>query len=214
MQNSLITLFLRGSFLLLALSLGSVAAGAQGPQPLTVDLSGNVGYNDLKGVDNNMHFNYGAAAGLNITRHLTVLGEWNYLPQGSANTVGGASGVNVNGHYTMAGPALRYNILAWKGIVPFVVIGGGYIGITANATYAGTTSTASQAGDYASYGGGASFYVWHHLGIRPEVRQDRQNYSITPPIVTGAPAPPSTQRQNDVRGMISVFYQLGRTKKK
>jgi Outer membrane protein beta-barrel domain len=193
----------------------SISLRAQSIRPLSIDVAGNVGVGSLAGIyvngqtlplNNTLHAEYGASAGVNLTKHIAVVGEYNYLPQGSQIPPG--SSTTVNGSYWMAGGAVRIAPFQYKRYVPYLVGGGGYIHGNITAASGGVTSTIySQGGDYVSYGAGVSIYIWHNLGIRPEFRQDRQVYAS----VNGTT---QTARQNANRGTVSIFYQFGGKKPK
>jgi hypothetical protein len=58
---------------------------------------------------------------------------------------------------------------------------------------------------YVAAGGGASFYVGHGFGIRPEFRYERQQFAAT--VVDGISI--SGGGQNDLRATVALFYQFG-----
>ena len=99
-------------------------AWSQGVVPTSGDLSGTFGYSNLTGVDGNKHVNFGATAGFNLSRNITVLGEYSYLPMGSAPASEFVSGVtgSVSENYQQFGGAARFNLGSSKHFVPYAVV--------------------------------------------------------------------------------------------
>lgn len=163
--------------------------------PGSVDVSAHIGFNNLTGVDNDKHVQFGFAGGVNLTHEFALLGEYTFLPQGSFNVLG----AKVSAHYQNIGVAGRYSFLNKKNIAPYGVAAGGFARATASASIFGTSASDSANGGYIGLGGGASFYLAPKWGLRPEVRWDRQMFHKNG----------SSSHVNDVRGTIAVFYQFG-----
>jgi hypothetical protein len=159
------------------------------------EVAGNIGFNNLTGVDGKKHIEYGFSGAYNLSQYLAIVGEFNDLPQGSVSS----GGVTANGYYRLYGAAVRYSLLSSARAVPFIAAGGGGSSVGASASYQGLHASATYGGAYVSLGGGVSIYVDQHWGVRPEFRWDEQFYS----------ASGSSTHQSDVRGLLSVFYQFG-----
>lgn len=159
------------------------------------EVSANIGFNNLTGIDNNKHVEFGFGAGYNFNKAFALLGEYNYLPQGSITV----SGVNGGAHYLLYGAAARFSAPTSGRFVPFVVFGGGGAQAAVKASSSGVSVTASMNGTYVTLGGGASVYLNPNLGMRGEYRWDDQRYSQSGVTTT----------QSDSRGLISLFYQWG-----
>jgi hypothetical protein len=159
------------------------------------EVAGNIGFNNLTGVDGNKHVEYGFSGAYNPTPSLAVVGEFNDLPQGSVSS----GGVTANGYYRLYGAAVRASFAAAERVVPFVIAGGGGSSAGASASYQGVHASASVGGAYVSIGGGASVYINQNWGVRPEFRWDEQFFSSSG----------SSSTQSDVRGLFSVFFQFG-----
>jgi len=102
----------------------------------------------------------------------------------------------------------RFSLRKDKHVIPYLVVGGGEAMLSANATLtvygpgAGTyTSSATKNGGYAGGGGGLGLYLYHGLGIRPEVRYERLQFNSSD-YSDGNGA-------NEVRGIVALFYQFG-----
>jgi opacity protein-like surface antigen len=80
-------------------------------------------------------------------------------------------------------------------ISPYVLAGGGYARTTASANLDSASASNSVSGQYFGVGAGASIKAGKHWGLRPEVRWERQFYSAG--------------GQNDVRGLVSLYYHFG-----
>jgi len=209
MQPFLKSSFVRRCSLVLVLVALSATARAQ-RAPLSLDGAANVGaysltpYNFTNNLNNTTHMELGATAGINLIKQIAVVGEFNYLPQGTSTLTGS----NYELIYKMAGAAVRYTPFQYKRFAPYLVGGGGYIQLNANLN-SGSQPSGTQNGDYVSYGAGVSIYVWHHFGVRPEFRQDREDTST----LSGGGLP-GTVRQNANRGTVGVFYEFGGRKSK
>jgi hypothetical protein len=191
---------------LLFVSLLSVGARAQGVAPGSFELSGNGGITNLSGVDNKKgHGSFGFAGAYNLTSHLAVVGEYNYLMLGSLSEVGEDETVTASENLQMYGAAVRFSLINTRFVVPYVLAGGGGNSIRAKVSAGSENATGSESGGYGAVGGGVSFYAGHGFGIRPEFRYERQQFPSTTvdgEAVTGG-------GQNDMRGTVALFYQFG-----
>jgi len=171
----------------------SVSDNGGGITSGSVDVSGNVGFSNLTGADNNKHVNFGGAGGVNLSPRITLLGEYTYMPMGSL------TGVAFNTQ--LVGVATRLNFGSFKRVVPYAVVGFGFDRL--NGSESGVSVSAN--GSYAAVGGGASLYLGKSWGIRPEFRWERQEVTFSGLI----------SDTNVVLGNASVFFQWGgRGKKK
>jgi Outer membrane protein beta-barrel domain len=181
--------------LLFVLALFAPAAVQAQVKKFSGDVSANVGFNNLTGIDGKKHPEFGFSGGFNVIKQLAIVGEFNYLPQGSATQ----SNINVNANYQFYGAAVRYSPFPNYRVVPFISYGEGYARVAASASAGSSSAHASLNGSYFGFGGGGSIYITHNLGLRPEFRWDRQTYTQNG----------NSASQNDVRGMIAVFFQWG-----
>ncbi|MDR3737238.1 MAG: outer membrane beta-barrel protein [Acidobacteriaceae bacterium] len=168
---------------------------AQSITPMSGDAAANIGFNNLTGIDNKKHVEFGFSGGINLNEYVAVLAEYNYLPQGSETV----SGMSVSGNYQLFGGAVRVAPVKSKRVVPYGVFGFGYARMGAAASFQGVNGSASVNGDYVSFGGGASIYCGQNWGLRPEYRWDRQMYKYYG----------NDYHQNESRGTIALFYQWG-----
>jgi hypothetical protein len=120
-----------------------------------------------------------------------VIGEWAYGPLFSE------SGDTIKAQ--IFGGGARFNLTPDKKLVPYglVTFGGDRLMVTGEPTFTGY---------YFGVGGGASYYVGKHWGVRPEFRYVRTEFGVGG---TGYSA-------NTVSVTGGVFYQWGGrgTKKK
>jgi hypothetical protein len=184
----------------------SVPVRAQGIAPLSGEVSANVGFNnvitgivkdyfnnDSTGI-NKEYVEFGFSGGVNVTKQVAILGEFNYLPLATA-----ASGYTGSLDDQMYGGAVRYSPIKSNKFVPYVVVGGGLSRLSVSASAQGVTATVSHNGNYVGVGGGISIYAGRNWGIRPEYRWNRQsqtyngvNYAI-----------------NASTGTVAIFFQWG-----
>ncbi len=160
------------------------------------EVAGTVGYDHTSftpsgGAPTSNHF-YGGSGGYNVTPAISVLGEYKYDPLSDP--------ITVTYHAQLFGGAVRYNFTPSKKIVPYAIVGVGDYRFTESAGGA----SFSYNGYYVNFGGGASVYCGKNWGIRPEVRYERQQVTITGISVHA--------NVSDVSG--SIFYQFGGTGKK
>jgi len=128
------------------------------------ELAVNGGFNNAgsfksDGTVSNYASSFGGSAGYNMSQNLAVLGEYQYIPEGSI------SGVTFKTQ--LYGASLRYSYTADK-LAPYFLVGGG-----GSRGSAGTSGlSASVNGAYVSFGGGVSAYLGKNWGVRPEFRYD------------------------------------------
>jgi len=184
----------------------SAPARAQGITPLSGEISANVGFNNvISGIvkdyfNNNStgineeYVQFGFSGGINLSKQIAVLGEFNYLPLATA-----ATGYTGSIDAQMYGGAVRYSPISSNRFVPYVVAGGGSTRLSVSDSYQGVKTSVSHNRNYYGFGGGVSIYAGRNWGIRPEYRWNRQiqtynsvNYTI-----------------NASTGSVAVFYQWG-----
>jgi hypothetical protein len=181
------------------------SAKAQGVVPHSIELSFTGGVTNEWGIDNKQgHALYGGAGAYNLTKHLALVGEYSYVKLGTAYQ-DGAKGME---HSQLFGAAVRYAPINTRFVVPYVLGGGGgdrsYEGVTAGDL----NVTANESGGYVAVGGGASFYVGHGFGVRPEFRYNWQQYGSTV-VQGGEDEPIPGHSENDLRATVAIFYQFG-----
>jgi hypothetical protein len=179
---------------------------AQGITPLSGEVSANVGFNNViteivKNYFNNNstginkeYVQFGFSGGINLTKHLAILGEFNYLPLATA-----ATGYTGSVDAQLYGGAVRYSLISANKIVPYVIAGGGGTRLAVSDSYEGVTATVSKTGSNFGAGGGVSIYVGRNWGIRPEFRYIRQNQNWDN----------VNYNLNTYSGTVAVFYQFG-----
>jgi opacity protein-like surface antigen len=166
--------------------------------PLSGEVSANVGFNNVStqiintlpttGIPLNKDYvQFGFSGGLNVTRQVAVLGEFNYLPLASV----GPAYVDAQ----LYGGAVRYSPINKSAIVPYVIASVG--GTRVSGTDGGYSLVKS--GSNLGVGGGVSIYLNHNWGIRPEFRYI--HHSLT--------ALGNTYGLNTSTGTLAVFYQWG-----
>jgi hypothetical protein len=147
------------------------------------DVAGYVGYlhvNYESILPSDNHAVYHIDGGYNVTPHVEVMGEWAYGPLYSS----GGDTIRTQ----IFGGGARFNLTPDKKVVPYALVTFGDDRNTTN--FDGAFN-----GYYYSVGGGASYYVGKHWGVRPEFRYVRAEFS-------GASANAVT-----VKG--GIFYQWG-----
>lgn len=173
---------------------------AQGANPGSGDAAFTVGFNNLNGVDNSKHVNFGGSVGANKGR-TALAGEFNYQPMGSL----AASGVTAKEDIQQYGVAARFSLTKAARVTPYALVAGGYSRMAATASAEGLSISAIQSGAYAGFGGGANVFLTPHWGIRPEFRWERQTFAAT--AVAGVPV--AGGGLNDVRGTCGIFFRWG-----
>ena len=192
-KNLFVGLFIAAYFLFAS----SPTVLAQGVVARSGDVADNVGSSSLTGVDGNKHVNFGFSGGYNLTDKITVLGEYSYLPMGSVS----ASEGGFSAHLQQLGGAVRFNFLSSKRVVPYAVAGFGYARSSSEDGITLGPDIANGNGFYLPFGGGASIYLGHHWGIRPEFRNEFQAFYSVP--LRG------WRGEYVALGTTSVFYQWG-----
>jgi hypothetical protein len=175
---------------------------AQGILAGSFELSGSGGITNLNGVDNKKgHGAFGFTGLYNLDRSVAVGAEYNYLMLGSLSE----GGVTENENLQMYGALARVTVFSNGFIAPYVVLSGGGNRLHATVSAGNLSDSASQLGGYFSTGGGVSIFLGHGFGVRPEFRYERQQFAAT--TIDGTPV--SGGGQNDVRGIVALFYQFG-----
>ncbi len=186
-------------------------AKAQGVTRGSIDLSANGGITNLNGVDNKKgHGSFGFAAGYNLASHVALIGEYNYIMLGSLSQevfeAGFPAGtLTEKEDVQLYGAAVRFSLINTRFVVPYVLVGGGGNRVQATATFQGQTISASDSGGYVALGGGASFYLFHGFGVRPEFRYERLQFPAT--TIQGVTV--SGGGDNDLRATGALFYRFG-----
>ncbi len=171
---------------------GGVAGGS-------VDLAGNVGWSNLEGADNNYHINYGGSGGYNISPWLTVLGEYQFLPMGSVTDTSSGTAITAHASYDLYGGAARFNFSGSKRFVPYGLVAMGGARLKGTGAAEGVSISAAINGYYVGFGGGTSVYLGRNWGVRPEVRYERQVFSVAG----------TASSQNAVLTSCGVFFRFG-----
>ena len=146
----------------------------------------NAGTLQSNGTIGTFAYSYGGSAGYNLSEHTAVLGEFQYIPEGSY------SGVSANNQ--LYGGLMRYSFGNGK-VAPYVLVGGG----GSRATFATSGVSLSVSGGYVGFGGGASIFLGKNWGVRPEFRYNDVFY-------TGG-GTTSSARMYQITG--GVFFQFG-----
>jgi opacity protein-like surface antigen len=118
---------------------------------------------------------YGGSGGYNIMPAVTLFGEYSYisLPKidcGPDTSYDGPDGCTASDHAQSYGGGVRFNFLTSKRVVPYGVFA--FDGARSSVSAAGVGSNSVNGWDV-GFGGGASFYVAHNWGVRPEYRYER-----------------------------------------
>ena len=151
-----------------ATSQSAPATAGYGPRAQTGDASFNVGWSELTndGAGGSRTATlYGGSVGYNPTHHLAALGEFQYAHHGTLD------GIPASGK--LYGGLLRYSFLTGR-VAPYLLLGGG--GIRESGGSYGPHLNAD--GWYAAFGGGASFFLTRHWGVRPEFRYNRESLQV------------------------------------
>jgi hypothetical protein len=170
---------------LLCVSLSS-PAWAQGVVPDSVELAGTIAFNSHGGIDGNMHPSFTGSGAYNLWGKLAAFGEVGYQSLGST--------LATKESITILGAGVRYYIKQSSRIAPYVVGAGGFNRF--NMTTVGQGTNHASSGGYFAGGGGASLYLSENIGIRPEVRYQRELIGVASSF-------------NEVQGSVSVFFQFG-----
>jgi hypothetical protein len=187
---------------LVLVSVLPIVARAQGIVSHSIELSGNGGITNELGINGNHgHATYGGAGAYNLTRHIALVGEYNYVALGSLTE----DGIKGTADTQLYGAAVRYALINTRFFVPYVLGGGGVDRFHEGISGEGQSLAANESGGYLALGGGASLYAGHGFGVRPEFRYTRQQYGST--TVEGLSDP--GRSENDLRVTVSIFYQFG-----
>lgn len=174
----------------IALFLGASAGRAQ-----VLAHSGDVGFNagwnnagtlQSDGTISSTAYSYGGSAGYNASENIAVLGEFQFIPEGSY------SGVTENTQ--LYGGLLRYSF-GTGNVAPYLLVGGG----GSRGSLGASGESVSVNGGYIGFGGGASIFLGKNWGIRPEVRYNDVFFS--------AGGTTSSARMYQVTG--GIFFQFG-----
>jgi hypothetical protein len=184
-----------------------MGAGAQGVRSGSIEVSANGGITNLDGIDNKKgHGSFGFAGAYNLTSHLALIGEYNYTMLGSISEIvpfeGGITGKE---DLQLYGAAARFSLINTRFVVPYVLAGGGGSRDQVSASFENENVSASRSGGYFAVGGGASFYLLHGFGVRPEFRFEREQFAST--TVEGIPV--SGGGGTVLRATGALFYQFG-----
>ncbi len=195
------------TFLLVALFsvLIPSTVSAQGIRNGSSEVTAKVGSSNLEGIDNKDHVNFGFGVAYNFNKIVAIGFDYDNLPLGSYTNAYYVPSITAKERLQLYGVTVRISLLHDKFAVPYVVAGAGGNVLSASASSGGINVSASQHGNYVGGGGGVSFYLTRHIGIRPEIRYEHQHMDDT--TVDGLLVDGSGK--NDVRGTASVFYQFG-----
>jgi hypothetical protein len=195
-KNAVVGLCIAATFLLVSSTARAQVLANSG------EVAGTVGYDHTSMTNNNPpagnptsnHF-FSGSGGYNVARHITALGEYKFDPLVAPPLS------TFTWHSQLFGGAARYNFTPSHKIVPYAIVGIGSYRLTASMP--GIIQNAN--GIYVNFGGGASYYLGKHWGIRPEFRYERQNTKYGGEEILNSNAV-------DLSG--SIFYQFGGTGKK
>jgi hypothetical protein len=174
----------------------SSPALAQGIASGSGEVGGTIGYAHVDGVTSNNHFAFGGSGIYNLNQVVAVGFEYSYTPLGSE----AIEGIKASEHLQTYGGVARFSF-SGSSVAPYALVGFGGVDGKAVATYEGMTVSDGQSGYYFALGGGASIFFGPRWGIRPEFRYERQQFVANTQFEAFG--------QNDVQGLVSVFYQFG-----
>lgn len=193
---------LAGSLLFLLATSSPIRA--QSIPPRSGEVSGNVGFSSLKGVDGSRHIFFGGSSAYNLSQSAAIGFDYSYQSMGSLR-VGGANGTE---HLQLFGPVFRLGLNRFPRAVPYLLVGGGGAVMKTIASSGNVGAGASRIGAYFGVGGGISIYANRHWGIRPEFRYERHEFPST--TISGTSL--FSFGENDAQGSLSLFYQFGGTR--
>ena len=179
----------------------SSPAWAQGIAAGSGEVTGNIGFSNLKGVDNGRHVSLGGSGTYNLSQLVGVGFEYNFQMMGSQTI----SGITGSEHLQMYGPVARFALARSTRVVPYVLVAAGGVSDRAAVSAGNVSMSAAQKGFYFGFGGGASIYAGNNWGIRPEFRYERQHFNSTA-IGTSTVG---SYGQNYAQGTVAIFYQFG-----
>lgn len=180
---------------------------AQGVRSGSIELSANGGITNLNGIDNKKgHGSFGFAGAYNLTSHLALIGEYNYTMLGSTSEYIFDQGtITGKEDLQLYGGAARFSLIYTRFVVPYVLAGGGASRDHAMASFQNESVSASRTGGYFAVGGGASFYLSHGFGVRPEFRYERLQFAAA--TIEGISV--GGGGTNGLRATGALFYQFG-----
>jgi len=161
MTQQTITHFLERFFCIALLAAFAASSHAQ-VAPHSGDIGFNAGWNNAgsfksNGTVSSTAYSYGGSGGFNLSENMAVLGEFQYIPEGSYD--------KVSANTQLYGGLFRYSFGKAR-VAPYVLVGGG-----GSRGSLGTSGlSVSVNGGYVGFGGGASIYLGKNWGIRPEFR--------------------------------------------
>jgi hypothetical protein len=168
----------------------AVASTDYGIKAGSGDAAFNVGWSNLPTKldpsDTNSHPSFGGSGGVNLSKNLAAVGEYNY------QLMNALDGVGFNTQFF--GGAVRLSFGGSR-VVPYLVAGGGGARLTGSESGVSVSSN----GGYVSTGGGASIFLGRSWGIRPEFR-----YNYLHLTFAGI-----TQNSNIAQVSTGFFFQFG-----
>ncbi len=197
------------------LSLLCIPMTAQEPASHSSEVSASFGFAHA---DGSSHANIGGSGGFRLNKGLAVLADYQYIPYGNI-PVGSVSGSSVtlktvSAHAQLFGGFIRKDfLLHGSKYTPYVLAGAGLFRDSAGTYYVTSTSFNTQAvnGIFFGFGGGLSYHVSNHWGIRGELQLDPVHVS-TPKTVNNYTAS-ATETSGTITSLrFSVFREFGRTK--
>lgn len=169
---------------------GPVSTADYGIRAGSGDSAFNVGWSNLptklNPSDSNHHPNFGGSSGINLSKHIAVVGEYSY------QLMSPFEGVAFNTQFFGGATRLSFG---GNRVVPYLVLGGGGARLTGSETGVSVSSN----GGYFGTGGGVSIFLGRTWGIRPEVR-----YNYLHLAFEGL-----TQNANIAQISTGLFFQFG-----
>lgn len=162
MTHCSITRLLERCFWFVVLFAACTASSHAQVAPHSGDAGFNAGWNNAGRLQSNgtistSAFSYGGSGGYNLSENIAVLGEFQYIPEGSYD--------KVSANTQLYGGLMRYTFGMGK-VAPYILVGGG-----GSRGSLGTSGlSVSVGGGYVGFGGGASIFLGKNWGIRPEFR--------------------------------------------
>ena len=178
-------------FCFVALLVAFAASSHAQVAPHSGDAGFNAGVNNAGSLQSNgtvssTAFSYGGSAGYNLSENISVLGEFQYIPEGSFD--------KVSANTQLYGGLMRYSFGRGR-VAPYVLVGGG-----GSRGSLGTSGlSVSVNGGYVGFGGGASVFLGKNWGIRPEFRYNDVFFS----------AAGTTSSAGMYQATGGVFFQFG-----
>jgi hypothetical protein len=183
------------------------SALAQAPRGGSAEVAVGGGYSYLNlgdATDTTEPKNHGifnAQASFNVTHRFSVGFEYAYSPLDTVVYE------NVTGteHLQNYGAVARVGIFNAHVLMPYFVLAGGGLELTDKATQGNVSVSASQSGGYLGAGFGVNGYLGHHVGVRPEIRYQRQELSGQ----TESGVYFAGSGRNQVNATVDLFYTFG-----